>query len=58
MLEDIASEDRRGVAWVRISCDAPRCTASIEARPQVGTWREGWMQDSRSTPATTGAVKD
>jgi len=45
MREDIASY--RGDGWIRIECDAPGCTASVEARPTLGTSPEGWAEDLR-----------
>ena len=56
MREDISSLP--GDSTLRVTCDAPGCRASVEGRPPLGEWFEGWAEDLRQTPATTGTVRD
>ena len=60
MLEDISGERGEGgsIGWVRVSCDAPACTETVEGRPALGEdWPAGWAYDLSRTPATTSSVR-
>ncbi len=56
--EDI-SDERSGAGWVRVTCDAPLCAASVEGRPRLGEdWPPGWAQDVRRKPLTPDDPRD
>ena len=56
--EDI-SDERDGVGWVRVTCDAPLCAASVEGRPRLGEdWPAGWAQDLRRKPLIPDDPRD
>ncbi len=56
--EDITDE-RAGAGWVRVTCDAPLCAASVEGRPRLGEdWPAGWAQDLRRKPLIPDDARD
>jgi len=43
---------------LHVTCDAPGCRNETAGRPQLGTWFDGWVQDTRQTPLTTASIRD